>query len=1396
MRKYLPVIVISIFALIGAGLFALKYTIESRISPSTIETQLSSLTKMTVKVREVKATLSGRLFLNKVTVLDNEKQVLYVERLVAGVHLWDLFQKKLAIEELGLDSPSLFISHSDLTKLTSRLRPQAKAGTPLRIIVQKGTIDYESPQAVHLSLKQIEGSIRTNGQTYEGNFEAEGDKEWKDSYKISGRWSPLENTLSLTAKQIPLKLWKSLVAPRDLTALEGKGSLQLTATGTFPNVTLKGTVELKDGSINKFPIQELKSAIELNRDHFNLQQFTLTIGDGRVEGKAQGKWPAKADKHYTISAEGDIKGIAMEKLSLPDIPIPVEGPADGSFSLESKNGKTTLEGKIKIPKGKFINGPEFALLTADFKAPYSEFYLSNGEMTILGGQLKFGGELNKAGNIFFNFSSSNLNLSDNQWFKKHNIIFAEGGTIGGSIKGKLHTVNLSGNIKVPEITYKDKNQTKTWNQVSLNINADIHNKEALIPKILLSANNQHLPLSGHLKWSQDKAASLTIKDINLTKLGNILQLPPYLKPIDGLMKANISFLKQQKGVEDLDNRGVKGDLEVANGVLAGQRFNSININFNETTQKELLYTGTLLQNGKAVNMEGAISANDFNIKLSADRFPIKNIYLLHKFPDLYGGLTFNALFSSKDPDSSQIQFDLKDGLYKGKAIPKINGTLLWQNSAIQLSPVTLSSLSPPLKFSGTINPKTNSMSLSGDFNGQAIKDTVTFIPYSNQMLNSINGKLYGNLKVNGSFSTPELSFTGKVKEIYWDNILLGNGTAVFSGTLPDKLKVEFHSTGLKIASLPSVSKFLPSLDGTASIDLEYNGHNTGIQIKTSKTTFQGKALSPITGTFLFTPPILTIEHLDLPILTPSLPITGSINTKTNELKLTASLTGQGIDQIANLQSNILSPSNTNPIKGNLYGSLKLSGKLPYQVITFSGHGNAIQVEKLVLGNGDLNFSFQPTAKNSYKADFAVSKLNIKQLEFLSSQIPNLNGYLALEGEYISDGKPLSLNFSLSNLTLEKRPLPSLSGVFKWQEPSINLPALRLATTPPIDGNGEINTSTKTFSFKAALSGQSASTLAQLGGISLNNIDGKLTGKLAVTGTPSQMQASFKGKGTHMVFNDSALGSGQVEVTAKPATGQIEVKVDEMQAQQLSLLQGQFPGLTGKAKFQINYNLQSQSESKIRFGLTNATYKGSSFPSIDGFFTWKDPLVQISTLKLYDITPPLDLTGSINTRSQLLSIDGLLSGQSLATLMKLAGASNLEMDGRLHGPLDIRGTSTDPHLSFKGKLSNLVYHKMELGTGDLILTATPSMLDGRLTLHSLGAPLAMLGQMFGLNANNIQPVILIKGSPKNPKITIVPELKQESTPSTQQQRPEVEKVPRGEEILEDILQGIFKTKKKK
>lgn len=1372
MRKYLPVIVISIFALIGAGLFALKYTIESRISPSTIEAQLSSLTKMTVKLREVKATLSGRLFLNKVTVLDNEKQVLYVERLVAGVHLWDLFQKKLTIEELGLDSPSLFISHSDLTKLTSRFRPQAKAGTPLRIIVQKGTIEYESPQAVHLSLKQIEGSIKTNGQTYEGNFEVEGDKEWKDSYKISGRWSPLDSNLSLTAKQIPLKLWKSLLAPRDLTALEGKGSMQLTATGTFPNVTLKGNVELKDGSINEFPIQELKSAIELNPDHFNLQQFTLTIGDGRVEGKALGKWPAKADKHYTISAEGDIKGIAMEKLSLPNIPIPVAGNADGSFSLESKNGKTTLEGKIKIPKGKFINGPEFALLTADFKAPYSEFYLSNGEMTILGGQLKFGGELNKAGNIFFNFSSSNLNLSDNQWFKKHNIIFAEGGTIGGSIKGKL-------NVK----EFADPAEGGAGTGGSVNLSGNI------------KVNNQLLPLSGDLKWSQDKAAFLTIKDINLTKLSNILQLPHYLKPIDGLMKINMSFLKQQKGVEDPDNRGVKGDMEVANGVLAGQRFNSININFNETTQKELLYTGTLLQNGKTVNMEGAISENDFNIKLSADRFPIKNIYLLHKFPDLYGNLTFNALFSSKNPDSSQIQFDLKDGLYKGKAIPKINGTLLWQNSAIQLSPVTLSSLSPPLKFSGTINPKTNSMSLSGDFNGQEIKDTVTFIPYSNQMSNSINGKLYGNLKVNGSFSTPELSFTGKVKEIYWDNILLGNGTAVFSGTLPDKLKVEFHSTGLKIASLPSVSKFLPSLDGTASIDLEYNGHNTGIQIKTSKTTFQGKPLSPITGTFLFAPPILTIEHLELPILTPSLPITGSINTKTNELKLTASLTGQEMDQIANLQSTILSPSNTNPIKGNLYGSLKLSGKLPYQVITFSGHGNAIQVEKLVLGNGDLNFSFQPTAKNSYKADFAVSKLNIKQLEFLSSQIPNLSGYLALEGEYISDGKPLSLNFFLSNLTLEKRPLPSLSGVFKWQEPSINLPVLRLATTPPVDGNGEINTSTKTFSFKAALSGQSASTLAQLGGISLNNIDGKLTGKLAVTGTPSQMQAFFKGKGTHMVFNDSALGSGQVEVTAKPATGQIEVKVDEMQAQQLSLLQGQFPGLTGKAKFQVNYNLQSQSESKIRFGLTNATYKGSSFPSIDGFFTWKDPLVQISTLKLYDITPPLDLTGSINTRSQLLSIDGLLSGQSLATLMKLAGASNLEMDGRLHGPLDIRGISTDPHLSFKGKLSNLVYHKMELGTGDLILTATPSMLDGRLTLHSLGAPLAMLGQMFGLNANNIQPVILIKGSPKNPKITIVPELKQESTPSTQQ-RPEVEKVPRGEEILEDILQGIFKTKKKR
>lgn len=1439
MGKYLTKIIIIIFILIGAALFAFKLFVESKISIPSLEKELSQLTNMNIKIKDVKATLSGRLFLNQVTASYKEKPVMSVERLVAGVNLWEVIQGKVIVKELGLETPVLNISKPTLIELTSRLKPPVAPGKVMQITIQKGELAYDASPTIHISLKDrishislrdINGSFKTDGKYYDGNIRCKGNKNGNASYLIKGRWSQEESLVSLEAKQIPLAMWKSLLAPENPTAIEGVADLELTAKGVFPDLSLEGKVDLKDSSINGYPVKELKSSFKTNPNSFTFAPFALSIGDGIIAGEADGKWPSGTHRHYTILVNGKMKSINLEKVLLPNIPIPIEGILDGNLSLESKEGKSTLKGDFLIPNGRFKNGPEFSALKAKFVSSQGEFYLSEGKIVVFGGDVAFNGNINKTGKLFLDLTGSSLDLSKEDWLKNHNIEVSPGGSLKGNLAGKLSDLSLTGKISVPRATLSTKNFSPAWNNMTVNVKAKIKEKK-ILSSLLFSANKSNLPLSCSIKWVPDKELFIETNNVSIKTIADFIQIPSYFYPINGTVGAKILFYNTPSYN---DSSQMKGNIEANYGRIAGQDFDKILIDFKNPKKESLSFSGLFHQKRNSMNFDGELGFKKFLLSAHGKNFPIQDISMLNRYlPYLKGLLTFDAAFSTDPGKENFLQFSLPDGYYKGRSLPKMEGELKWDKNILTISHLTLPSIDPPLNMSGSMNLANKEIYMSLNLNGQNIQGLTGFLPaipispenQANNLAKNLNGKLYGNLKVTGAFDKPKIAFTGKVSEIMWEKISLRegalsiNGNLSINGAIPSSIQAAFHTDSLKLANLPWISKYLPTLSGTASMDLSYDKTGVKIAIKTTQATFQGRSISAISGNFSWKTTLVAIEQLELPLFSPPLNISGVVNTKTQNLDLAAKLSGQNLTQFSGvIASNLESEVKNSIPKGELYGNLGITGSISSPKISFHGKANALQIKDLAIGSGQVAFSLTPI-NNAYKIHFLILDLDPQKLDLISKQIPNLHGNLKIEGDFTastSSTSSIPISFTLSNPSLsnptispssKNRSFPAISGTLQWQPPLARLTNFNLATNPPIGGSGEIDTSSKRFTFHSTLSGHPVNILIQLAGLQSPGIDAKLKGHLDISGTPSQIQVHFNGKGWDFIFNELKLGKGLLDISAiaklppsvSQPEAQIQLKAERIQAQDVALLQNQYPGLTGQIKLQASFNTKNSSQAGIHFDLKDASRHGERFPSLDGTINWQSPNIYFSPLLLPDTAPPLDITGNVNTKTKQIIMDAQLSGQSLATLMKLAGATSLDMDGKLYGPIAVRETYTEPLIIFKGKLSHLIYKGTNLGDGDLTLHATPRMLDGKLYLHSLNLPIGLLGQLFGISLGNAQPIIYIKGTPKDPKIIIGAEPKKSTAPTTKpeyQPPPKIIKPPSGEEIIEDILEEIFKPKKKK
>lgn len=676
----------------------------------------------------------------------------------------------------------------------------------------------------------------------------------------------------------------------------------------------------------------------------------------------------------------------------------------------------------------------------------------------------------------------------------------------------------------------------------------------------------------------------------------------------------------------------------------------------------------------------------------------------------------------------------------------------------------------PLEFSGVKPP----FSVEGSFAGEMIFRSKKFssLSLSGERLVAAGTSVKVPSLVIDSPSWGEYPFHGTMTAFGFPGTLEGS---VKDGKVKGSLKV----TGVALERVSLVGEAVPGLGGVLTGQVSFSPHSPPlISVSLDPLSYKGRRYPGLHGSFSWTPPVISLPALQIPALSPPVALTGSIHTEKKTMNLQGSLMGNSISSLASLLG-----FSVPGIEARLVGPVKITGSFQHPVAAFKGKATSVAYKGMQLGPGDLTFSVTPAhGETNLEAHFQSGKLRTDQLKFLAEALPSLQGDIFLDVTLSPSHPQPVISAQISNPSYKGKGISSMAGVLSLNQGGVTLHSLQiLQLSPPVVIKGEIRTTEKSLSLQGSLQGQKVSEMASAFGFSLSRIEGKVWGDLLLSGHLAAPTISLKGSVRDVQYGESRLGGGDLDLLAIPevrGNGQtvmrLSIAAKNVPVEEMAMLQKQLPGLSGRLEANVNTTLEFAAGSAA-FLFAGGTKGGKPFPAVSGTVIWNGSAIQCSPINLPSLAPPLAVSGSLNSQTKQIALDGALQGQSLSSLLTLFGATAKGMDGNLSGPLSIRGSFTEPLVTFRGKMTRIVYKGANLGSGDLTMKATPQMLDGVLLLNPVGLP-SVLGQIFpNLGGMQVEPKVYIKGTPQNPQITVA------SGPGASPQK----------QIMKDVLQEVIK-----
>ena len=597
--------------------------------------------------------------------------------------------------------------------------------------------------------------------------------------------------------------------------------------------------------------------------------------------------------------------------------------------------------------------------------------------------------------------------------------------------------------------------------------------------------NFNITYSGDAQWPMiSGSGSITGDEV----IFRDFKLPRFTPPVVGsgtyhLSKGSISLeaaLKGQKLTELWKPSPV-----------AGKLFGTVKVSGTDSAPKPR-FEGELRETQWQGTSFGtvAVSATDNNMKATLENFALDSVPQLKPYFTGAGTVVLKGL-----PPTLSATADFPEVQLKGHPLGQLKAKLKVQEQKLVISSLDL----PMMSMSGSVG--------SGKINlGGEIKDlSLATLPLPKK----VSGKARGSFTVEGSPENPRGQFKGTVGNLIYEDMALGNLPleATFNGS-----KVEAEVSGMAVEGVPPISKALPALKGVLNLGLTLDDKPLVVG-RLSKGQYANKPLPPISTRLSIGEKAIQIQSLTLE-QTPPITLSGSFKPDSGDFQLSANLDRTNLSPLLELL-----PEKP-PLKGSLSGKVTVKGNRTTSKVDFAGSGQDISVGEVALGSlPQLNLN----AGTAGDFMLQVDDMSAASIAPLRGLYPNLQGKVNFRARREAQGQTIGLSGELT-----KASLPDISLRADWNKTTLQLNSLKAALNPPVELKGSVQNGQ--VNIGGQLGGQSLRELMLLGGSQPpSDVAAHLAGAFKLTGPLSNPTATLVGPVTNMLYRNSQLGSGELNL---------------------------------------------------------------------------------------------------------------------------------------------------------------------------------------------------------------------------------------------------------------------------
>lgn len=1174
-------------ALVGAGWFGVRWAMESRLPLALLEEHLGRALRMRVEISTMTVAPSGTVVLEGLRARDSQgREILFSPRTRAEIPPGDALRGRPTVEDLVLEGPRVTLDRQRLASL-----PRGEAGgVPFPIRFENGTLNWiegprplvlrevtgrvaaappGAPVEVRVSAEGIQGlvvTVRTRGESWEATarFEEIQERLLRHLAGLAPAKEPgtLAGEIQLSGQGPLLQARARLVAatswargPLVIQAVQKEGSRS--GTVSSPGVEIPGLGRVEDLHVpfvhrKEFTIRGARLVLPQGRlavdgtigvggemtlevrsealDVFalrGLQGLGLQASPARVDVRlrpagantsfqgtlawkeigtarqgmrdawvrGQGTWSRDAVRvSRLVVGRGPTDSVPLVEGAGVLVPgVRVEARVDravlaqvaslfpqaAGLELEGLSSKGTLLADLRTGRssGTVLGGPGSAAGVA-VEGLRLDFQGAKGKPLALGGAIQLAGQ--------------RLALS---------------GTVPGRLALSGAGLPLQ---RLPLVGARLPGWTGT---VDATLRLDPVTRAASYDLVARNLKDRGRPIPDISARGQGSAARLVVES------GAVALTPPL--PFEGTLdleksRLDLSATLQGQTVEQLARfvpalKGMSGRLE---GPLTVRGpFARPAISFDGRVRQATVAAIPVQEARVQVTLP---APSQMRLTATMEALPFQSVPALKAaVPDLAGAARVQVRTS--DPAQGYtIDLRAPTATFRGQALGEVRGRMLWRGAELRVQDLSLP-LSPPLHVTGTILPR---MRLQARLEGQDLARLASFLPGE---VPEVGGRAFGDLRVDGTARALGVAFHGRGEGLRFAGQGFGAATLRLDvtrrGTAMDGV---LEAGGLRAETTSAVQSLLAGTKGALSGSVAFRtGRSPLVNFRLEEGAWQGKALPPLQGRLAWGSETVQVQELRVG-LSPPVTLSGVLRPTTKGFDLSGKLQGSRLKDLL-----ALAPAGLPDLEGRLEGPLTMGGAGPTMSLGFRGTLSDLVAGGVQIGTGEVSATVNRTGE-VVRTALRGEGFDAGRVAPLAARYPGLRGALSFEGDVGPEGTDFQAR--LQEASMQAGPVPELQGVFLLQGDVLNVQSLRAALDPPLELSGQYRVGGGNLELHGQLGGQSLGDLIRLaGGRPPEDLAGRLSGPVGLSGTSSAPVLDFHGRITELTLKGINLGAGEVAV---------------------------------------------------------------------------------------------------------------------------------------------------------------------------------------------------------------------------------------------------------------------------